>query len=243
MSSPLNEQFERFHTEIGAARTIAECSSSFLKVLRPYQIDTFACGEIDVAAKERSVFFAIEWPERWRKFYFSSGIIERDPAIEGLSWYGAPFTWSELRADRRLSPLGTDALDLIKAHGWSDGVVVPIPRGGTRYGLVSVVALAPTTINANAKSLIALLAVCFHERVRAMAPFEGFPVPPAGLSERETQCLNLIARGHSDREVGEKLKIATSTAHEHTENAKRKLLASSRAEAVALATSLGIIAI
>jgi len=243
MSPPPKDPLERFHAEIGSARSIAECSGSFLRVLKPYQIDTFASGEIDVAVRQRSVFFAIEWPERWRNFYFSSGIIDRDPAIEGLAWYGAPFTWGELRADRRISQLGTDALDLIKAHGWSDGVVVPIPRGGTRYGIVGVVAQAPAVINANAKSLIGLLAVCFHERVRALAPVEGFPVPPAGLSERETQCLRLIARGYSDREVGGQLGIATSTAHEYAENAKRKLLASSRAEAVALAISLGIIAV
>jgi DNA-binding CsgD family transcriptional regulator len=243
MSPPLKDPFERFHAEIGAARTIAECSASFLKVLKPHRIDTFACGEIDVAAKERAVFFAIEWPERFRSFYFSSGLLDRDPAVEGLSWYNSPFTWGELRADRRISPLGTEALDVIKANGWSDGVVVPIPRGGTRYGIVSVVAEAPAVIDTNAKSLIALLSVCFHERVRAMAPFEGFPVPPAGLSERERQCLNLVARGRSDREVGDELGIAASTAHEYTENAKRKLLASSRAEAVAVAISLGIIVI
>jgi LuxR family quorum sensing-dependent transcriptional regulator len=74
-----------------------------------------------------------------------------------------------------------------------------------------------------------------------MAPAYGFPVPPAGLTEREIQCLALIARGRSDRTVGVQLGIAQSTAHEYLENAKRKLKARTRAEAVALAVSLGII--
>ena len=52
----------------------------------------------------------------------------------------------------------------------------------------------------------------------------------------------LIAHGRSDRAVGVKLSIAQSTAHEYLENAKRKLKARTRAEAVALAVSLGIIA-
>jgi DNA-binding CsgD family transcriptional regulator len=161
--------------------------------------------------------------------------------VEGLGWYKGPFTWSDLRADRRISQLGTEALDLVKAHGWNDGLVVPIPRGGQRYGIVSLVAEG-AIISHEAKSLLALLCVCFHERVRAMAPVQGFPVPPAGLSDREIQCLALIARGFSDREVGKELGIAPSTAHEYFENAKRKLVVGSRAEAVALAVSLGIIA-
>lgn len=243
MPNSTGPSFREFHSAINGARTIAECSAIFLDALRPYSVDTLACGEVDLSSRERSVFFVIEWPERWRTFYFSSGILDRDPVVEGLGWYNGPFTWAELRADRRLSQVGTEALDLIKTHGWSDGLVVPIPRGGSRFGLVSLVAQSPAIILADAKSLLALLSVCFHERVRGLAPQQGFPVPPAGLTERELQCLTLIARGLSDREVGEKLGIAASTAHEHFENAKRKLLVGSRAEAVAMAVSLGIIAV
>lgn len=243
MSQPLARAVEGFPGAISAARKIAECSTLLLEVLRPWGIETLACGEVDVAARERSVFFAIEWPERWRSFYFGSGLIERDPVVEGLERYKATFTWQELRADRRISQVGTEGLDLIRAHGWSDGIVVPVSRGGTRYGIVSLVAEAPTIIPAEAKPLITLVSICYLERVRAMAPVEGFPAPPAGLSERERQCLALIARGNSDREIGAELAIAPSTAHEHFENAKRKLRARSRAESVAIAVSLGIVTV
>jgi DNA-binding CsgD family transcriptional regulator len=228
---------------MNAEQTIAACSREFLLVLKPYNIATFASGEIDTEARHRTVFFAIEWPARWRKFYLQSDLVERDPVIGCIAHYKGPFTWGDLRRDRLLLQIGLDALDRVRELGWSDGLVIPIPRGGTRYGLVSLVAEAPAIIGAAEKSLIALLAVCFHERVRALAPSQGFPLPPAGLTEREVQCLSLIARGCSDREVGQALQIAPSTAHEYFENAKRKLNVSGRAEAVALAVSLGIIAI
>jgi two-component system nitrate/nitrite response regulator NarL len=59
---------------------------------------------------------------------------------------------------------------------------------------------------------------------------------------REIDCLRLIARGATDREVGRKLGISQSTAHEHFERAKKKLKVSSRAEAIAIAVSLAIVA-
>jgi LuxR family quorum sensing-dependent transcriptional regulator len=233
----------QFHARLNSENSISGCSREFLKALKPFGIITFACGEIDTAAEQRTVFFAIEWPEKWRNFYLQSGLMQRDPVISCLPHYNRPFTWAELARDRLLLKVGLEALERVREHGWSDGVIVPIPRGGTRYGLVSLVAEAPTIIDETDKSLIALLAVSFHERARTLAPQQGFPVPPAGLTDREIACLSLIARGYTDREVGQQLGIAQSTAHEHFENAKRKLDASGRSEAVALGVSLGIIAL
>lgn len=45
------------------------------------------------------------------------------------------------------------------------------------------------------------------------------------LTTRETQVLELIARGHSDRRVAATLVIALSTARKHRENLQRKLRA------------------
>ena len=234
--------FGECFASIGAAQTPASCTKLFLEVLRPYKVEILACGEVDLAVMERTVFFVIEWPDDWRKFYLSSGFVGHDPVVAALAHRQGPFTWSELRGDRQLSLAGTEALQRISDHGWSEGLVVPIPRGGSRYGLVSLAGKG-RHFTPYEKSLIALLSIGFHERVRAMAPAHGFPVPPAGLTEREIQCLTLTGRGRSDRAAGAELGIAQSTAHEYLENAKRKLKAGTRAEAVALAVSLGIIAV
>ena len=63
---------------------------------------------------------------------------------------------------------------------------------------------------------------------------------PAGLTSREIECLQLVARGMSDRRVGEELGISTGTAHEF-ENAKNKLKATSRSKVIAIAISLAVI--
>lgn len=129
-----------FHTSIQKQTRVSACSKAFLKAIEPFKIAAFASGEVDLAYRERTVFFGIEWPDRWREFYMRSGMRERDPVIGGLAHYEGPFTWSELRADKKLLQVGIEALDRVAEHGWSDGLIVPIPRGGTRYGLVSLVA-------------------------------------------------------------------------------------------------------
>ena len=84
-----------------------------------FGFDTFACGEVDIAHRDRNVFYIIEWPDTWRKFYIGTGLIERDPMLGALSERRKSFTWSELRKDRKLSQVGRDAIQLAAEHGWT----------------------------------------------------------------------------------------------------------------------------
>ena len=61
------------------------------------------------------------------------------------------------------------------------------------------------------------------------------------LTAREREVLRLLARGLSNRDIGEKLYISETTAKFHVGNILRKLGVSRRAEAVYEATKLGLI--
>jgi LuxR family quorum sensing-dependent transcriptional regulator len=217
------------------------CARIFRKTLATFEVDTFACGEVDLDALERTVFYAIGWPDSWRKFYLGTAMVRRDPIVDAMKTRHAPFTWSDLRRDRKLSEAGSECLQLCYQHGWIEGLVVPIPRGDLRFGLVSMVCRRGE-FSAEEKGLLTMLSLCFHERLRNLAPKHGFALPPVGLTKREIDCLRLIARGAPDREVGRTLGISQATAHEHFEKAKKKLKVSTRAEAIAIAVSLAIVA-
>jgi LuxR family transcriptional regulator, quorum-sensing system regulator BjaR1 len=217
------------------------CVRIFRKVLSAYQINTFASGEIDLADTERTVFYAIGWPDAFRKFYLRSGLLKRDPIVEALKRRRTPFTWSDLRRDRTLGTLGSEALAVCAENGWTEGLAVPIPRGGRRLGLITV-ACQRRDFRPEEKAQLTTLMLGCHERLRSLAPAHGFAVPPLGLTAREIACLQLVAHGASDREIGQKLGISQNTAHEHCETAKKKLKVSTRAEAIAIAVSLAIVA-
>jgi DNA-binding CsgD family transcriptional regulator len=218
------------------------CSRIFARTVTRFKINGFVCGEIDLGALERTVFYAIDWPDAWHKFYFGNGVLRRDPLLDALKARGhTPFTWSDLRRDGRWPAVGTKTLQIIAEQGWKEGLAVPIPRGDNRFGLVSLFTTR-RAFEAEEKPLLAMLSYCFHERLRNLVPRHGFAMPPAGLTKREIEALRLVARGGTDRDVARRMGISAATAHEHLEKAKRKLKVSTRAEAVAIAVSFGIIA-
>ncbi|RPJ20373.1 MAG: DNA-binding response regulator, partial [Chloroflexi bacterium] len=61
------------------------------------------------------------------------------------------------------------------------------------------------------------------------------------LSQRELEVLRLIAKGLSNREIGERLFLALSTVKGHNRIIFDKLLVQSRTEAVARARELGLL--
>jgi two-component system, NarL family, nitrate/nitrite response regulator NarL len=56
------------------------------------------------------------------------------------------------------------------------------------------------------------------------------------LTDRESQILDLMRKGHKNREISSELNIAESTVHKHVQNIFEKLHARNRAEAIYLTT-------
>ncbi|MGX1246750.1 DNA-binding NarL/FixJ family response regulator [Streptomyces pseudovenezuelae] len=79
------------------------------------------------------------------------------------------------------------------------------------------------------------------ELLRRGGPAEAAPTAPP-LTAREQDVLRLLARGRSNRQIGEELFITGKTASVHVSNILAKLGAASRTEAVAVAYREGLIA-
>ena len=132
------------------------------------------------------------------KYYRTSGLIDRDPIVGELRHYKGPYTWSELRADRRFAPLGGEALDRLTAAGYTEGLVIPLQRHGARFGLISLVGHC-AAIDQDLKTFLSILAVQLHTHVGRHVPTWGCELPPGGLTTREIECMALVASGLSDR--------------------------------------------
>jgi two-component system response regulator NreC len=65
--------------------------------------------------------------------------------------------------------------------------------------------------------------------------------PPDNLSEREVEVLRLIARGHTNAEIGEQLYLSVRTVETHRSHIQQKLRISTRAELVGYALERGLI--
>jgi two-component system, NarL family, response regulator NreC len=65
--------------------------------------------------------------------------------------------------------------------------------------------------------------------------------PPDGLSEREVDVLRLIALGHTNAEIAQKLFLSVRTVETHRSHIQQKLRLSTRAELVAYAIERGLV--
>jgi LuxR family quorum sensing-dependent transcriptional regulator len=226
---------------VSTASSSHQCNDLFRSATKRFEVDKFACGEIDLRKRSRTVFFSMQWSESWRRFYLDN-FLERDPLLRFIEEAKEPVTWGEWQASKRLTPDETAAFKLVGSHGWIDGFALPVSRSGSHIGLVSVVCkrkLDP----AKDKVFLTNISFCYLERIRAVICANEFPVAPMGLTPRELECLGLVAIGLKDREIAKKLKLSISTAHEHIQRAMRRLEVTSRAEAVGLAVAFGALRI
>ena len=230
-----------FHYALQRCNDIECCAALFREQAAAYGFDTYACGEVDVDERERNVFFIVEWPEAWRKFYLSSGLVERDPLIDALRARRATFTWSDLHKGGSFLRAGAEALRRVAEQGWREGFVAPVARGGSHFGLVSLAGRATDLSPEECKNL-GLVCESLLARIRSLGPPPRFPVPPAGLTGRELDTLRLVAVGRTDAQIAEELGISKFTAHQHVESARKRLGAKSRAQMVARAVAFGIVA-
>ena len=90
-------------------------------------------------------------------------------------------------------------------------------------------------------SSIHLSLLYFHGRVLGFQDNPETVYEEIILTRREMECLKWVSGGKSDWEIGEILSIAESTVHTHIENAKTKLHAVTRTQAVVEAMRRGYV--
>jgi LuxR family transcriptional regulator, quorum-sensing system regulator BjaR1 len=229
----------RFYTELQQRMSVSACSALFKDVVAGFGMVAFACGELDLADRDRSVMFIAEWPQAWRRYYEKSGLVKRDPLINAVAFYRRPFEFADIVRDPRFSNADRDLVRAAAEHGWSRGLAVPVARGGSRYGLVTMIGHGEP-LGEFRRAYLCLISECLLSRTHALQPNVQYAMPPAGMSQREVEAARLVAAGCSDPDIAVELGISESTAHKHVEAGRKRLNARNRAHMAALSVSLGI---
>ena len=110
-----------------------------------------------------------------------------------------------------------------------------------RRGRVDEVAATVTAAVLPSRHLVTLAPVSPEgvERGRFAAPE---PPEPCAPTAREREVLELLAGGRTDGQIADLLELSPATVQTHVRNAKSKLGARTRAQAVAIALQRGMIA-
>ena len=164
----------------------------------------------------------------------------------------APGLCGQLRPDVVIMDLrlpgisGFEAIERIHRDFPAIGILVLSNYEGSEdvHRALACGALAYLTKDAGAGELVtALLSVRGGHRYipASIGALLAARVPGSVLTERELDVLRLLARGHSNREIGETLGIAENTVRIHVSRVLDKLGVADRTQAVLLAIQRGLV--
>lgn len=214
--------------QLGACKSVAQIAEIFGDAIAPLDMTAYACGMVTgPRAAAGNVFHFAHWPAEWLKVYQDNDFAKIDPIPRWAIVSGAAVSWSEVIRSLPAKDAGHRVVTAGRAHHFTEGYVTPVRTIDGHLGLVSVGGergeftedeklYLQTISTAALVSAEALLASPERPRVSI-------------LTEREMECAMLLCQGLTDRQIAAALKLSTSTARFHVDNARRKMGAKSRA--------------
>ncbi len=173
----------------------------------------------------------IDAPAKFVDAFDQRALLHHYPLIQHALTTSDPFTVRQVQA-RGLTAEQRNALEFVGSElNLTSGFVVPVRRAGKMLGVVMFGGVR-CRLGPIERSTLHLLA---HSAVVRAIDLKDAPKEAATseLSPRERQCLQWASKGKTDAEIGVILGISARTARFHIENAKRKLGAATRVQAVA----------
>ena len=155
-----------------------------------------------------------------------------------------PFSWLEIGRFNDFTEDQKLVFNEASEFGIKVGGTVPIHGPGLAKALFTVVSNLPdaefTKLFNERRHEVQLMATYAHERLLALGLFEPIPTN-IKLTPREIEIMTWAARGKTRWETSEVLSISEPTVKNHLDNACRKLNASNKTHATAVALIHGLI--
>lgn len=214
-----------------AARSAPAIGAAFFEELRRLEFASFwmlsaMIDPIDPAA--RGVVLSSVDVGSWFERYSERGYQLIDPIREAAALRGHPFYWRDDEFRRDLTPSQLEMLDDLSAHGWSEGLAIPIKTLGRPPAHCAVFSADGATGSLKAAHSLAIFT---HDRAWALLDAQS-PSSSPRPTARERACLLLAGRGKSDKEIAQLLGLSERTIHHSIERAKRRLGVPTRMQAV-----------
>lgn len=185
--------------------------------------------------------FVTTYPREWIELYLNRDYFRIDPVIAWAQTSFLPFEWSDLETPAN----GAEAFfSEARSFGITGhGLTVPIfaPRG--ERSLLSVTSNLSsgmwTRHRPEMEDDLFVFARHLHDRFSKMSGLRSSNALPS-LSQRERQCLELVANGLLFKQIAAELRISESAVRLYIRSAKRKLSAETLSQAMVRATVLDL---
>lgn len=199
------------------------------------------CSHVDPRQPPPGTLVLHNYPRAWEREYYERRLYEIDPVPMYAECTLLPFHWDSAGFQASVMEAQRELLARAAEHGVAHGYTVPIHlpwRPGAPRASCSVV---PESHTIDARSYWAVELMASRLYASATMPDDSTIIanPVAELSERERQCLELVAQGKSNWAIGQILKISEHTVHTYIEHAKKRLGVATRVQAIMCALQGG----
>lgn len=180
--------------------------------------------------------------DAWVAHYHAQDYAQIDPFLSHCCATFRPISTGIAHADQHqgLSAAQMNLIDEASNFGinagFSSTIRISGPRGVAGWNIASSLSRAEVAaLRADREPTLRFAAHHAHDAlVRARASVS------AGLSPREIQCLHLLGRGARTKEIARALELSTAAVELYLRNARRKLGATTREQAIAIVTAKGL---
>lgn len=217
-----------------AGRNLEDVKARFIQIVDRLGFEHFACcSHVDPLNPPDGAVLLHNYPHEWRCELYDRGLYRIDPVLQYAERTLIPFHWNDPAFLQALDNRQHAMLKRARDYGLHYGFTVPIhlpwrPVLAKASCSVVTTSIRMAPVNYQVIQLTSLyLYNAISQRTRC-----AHPVHQISLSERERQCLELVAQGKSDWIIGQLLNISEHTVHRYIETAKRRLGVSTRVQAI-----------
>ncbi|MDD3352085.1 LuxR family transcriptional regulator [Zoogloea sp.] len=237
-------------TLAASSRLLAECADSLGWERAAFHAD-LGQTRLPVAESGEFVAIAMGWPVATLRHWQDDRLALTCPvtrrcgrSMDAFLWDSDPdsTTWEGEK-------LGQDQRSTLASYkACADGAVtVPVHRPGGKTGFVSWFSHGEARLRTRHQAtwreiqLISHAFIAHADGLESALRRKSARAAADTLTARELECLSWVARGKTDEDIGLILGRSRETVHFHLGKAMKKLSASNRTHAVAIACSLGLI--
>jgi DNA-binding CsgD family transcriptional regulator len=221
------------------ASTAAGVGAVFFDALQGYGVRAIYArayrGSLSDVGEAEHIFSRIS-PPGWESLYAERRFQDVNYLPREVRRRADPFRWSDIDL---INPNERALAEALIDNGFGDGLAIPSHGPGGYVGVVSLAFERLDDVAPSERMAVTFAALVLHNRMRRLSPFKEAEI--AKLSRRERDCMGFIAQGKSDWEISVIMGVAQTTIISHVQNAKRKLGAATRAQAVAKCLILGLL--
>lgn len=216
-------------------------AAEFLQAIRALGFRHFACcSHVDPFHPPPEAVMLHNYPGGWVRTYSEAELFETDPVLKHAESSPLPFFWDATFQSAPISRSQKTMMADAAGYGIVHGYTVPLHLSWLPGSLRASCTVIPDSESIDSRSYLAIEVAATYLYFRASrvhAPW--LAVAHAALTQRERECLALVAQGKGDWTIGRVLGLSESTVHYHIEQLKRRLRVTTRSQAVVQALMSG----